>query len=71
MDFIFCDKCKNEIIDFKNDLFHFSGNINNNINTHIHLCKKCVNFYRKEFPIFIDFDSIEKTLNGRGYSIDD
>jgi len=64
---LICDHCEKVITDYKDDLFHFSGNINGELNMHIHLCKKCTGYYASSHPIFINFDSIKGDLRSRGY----
>jgi phage N-6-adenine-methyltransferase len=47
-----CDICGKEITDFDNDLFHHTGKLHGEKNSHIHLCGGCHNQALME----IDFD---------------
>lgn len=53
-DNLYCDICLTDIIDYKNDLWHFTGVFSGKKDGHIHLCSKCV---EKIKPPMFDFDS--------------
>ena len=36
-----CDMCGRMIVDYVNDLFHYSGVLNGVASGHIHLCSEC------------------------------
>ena len=36
-----CDMCGRAIVDYVNDLFHYSGVLNGAASGHIHLCSEC------------------------------
>jgi len=58
MEILKCDVCQSDIHDFKNDLFHTTAIINNEMNNHVHLCHKCFYTIYKHSEI--------KTINFEG-----
>lgn len=38
---LLCDVCGSEIVDYEHGMYHFSGVLNGELSTHIHVCNSC------------------------------
>ena len=54
METLMCNCCGKTITNFNGDLFHITGIIAGELNTHIHLCYNCFQENIKSIPVIVE-----------------